>query len=110
MSATIDAKLFQDYFNDCPLVHITGRNYHVKIAPMAPLGAGGKHYLQMAISIDAERLVVRSFSHSIFPSHLQLSELTVQDLFSSRMPECQRIIDTAQCQASLRKSEGRIEG
>jgi pre-mRNA-splicing factor ATP-dependent RNA helicase DHX15/PRP43 len=30
MSATMDATLFQKYFNDCPLVHITGRNFNVK--------------------------------------------------------------------------------
>lgn len=31
MSATLDAKLFQDYFGGCPLVHIQGRNFNVEI-------------------------------------------------------------------------------
>ncbi|KAM0259567.1 hypothetical protein ACHAQJ_003293 [Trichoderma viride] len=30
MSAIMDATLFQKYFNNCPLVHITGRNFNVK--------------------------------------------------------------------------------
>ncbi|KEY72356.1 hypothetical protein S7711_01038 [Stachybotrys chartarum IBT 7711] len=39
MSATMDVKLFQDYFNDCPLVHITGRNFQVDITYLSPSGA-----------------------------------------------------------------------
>ncbi|KAK3181896.1 hypothetical protein K4F52_006800 [Lecanicillium sp. MT-2017a] len=31
ISATMDAKIFQDYFNNSPLVHITGRNFKVDI-------------------------------------------------------------------------------
>lgn len=30
MSATLDAALFQKYFNNCPLVHIAGRSFDVK--------------------------------------------------------------------------------
>lgn len=40
MSATWDAKLFQDYFNNCPLVHITGRNFQVTTLYIAPKQAG----------------------------------------------------------------------
>lgn len=30
MSATMDATRFQEYFDNCPLVHISGRNFHVE--------------------------------------------------------------------------------
>lgn len=32
----MDAKLFQEYFDNCPLVHITGRNFDVKTLYTAP--------------------------------------------------------------------------
>ncbi|GKT66321.1 pre-mRNA splicing factor ATP-dependent RNA helicase PRP43 [Colletotrichum tofieldiae] len=40
MSATMDTKLFQDYFNNCPLVHISGRNFEVQVLYTAPANAG----------------------------------------------------------------------
>jgi pre-mRNA-splicing factor ATP-dependent RNA helicase DHX15/PRP43 len=38
MSATLDARLFQDYFDGCPLVHIDGRNFDVEICYASGLG------------------------------------------------------------------------
>lgn len=38
MSATLDARLFQDYFDGCPLVHIEGRNFDVEICYASGLG------------------------------------------------------------------------
>lgn len=38
MSATMDATLFQKYFDNCPLVHITGRNFNVKTIYMKEVG------------------------------------------------------------------------
>lgn len=35
MSAPMDGKLFQGYFNNCPLVHIPGGNHHVEIRYLA---------------------------------------------------------------------------
>lgn len=31
MSATVDAALFQGYFDNCPLVHLDGRNFNVEV-------------------------------------------------------------------------------
>lgn len=39
MSATLDAKLFQDYFSNCPIVHIEGRNFDVEIRYASGMGA-----------------------------------------------------------------------
>lgn len=48
MSATTtDAKRFQEYFNNCPLVHITGRNFDVKTLYTAP-GQTGPDYVTLA--------------------------------------------------------------
>lgn len=43
MSATMDAKLFQDYFDNCPLVHIEGRNFEVKTYYTATSGSSMVH-------------------------------------------------------------------
>lgn len=34
----MDAKLFQDYFNNCPLIHIEGRNFDVEIFYASNIG------------------------------------------------------------------------
>ncbi|KAK7418465.1 hypothetical protein QQX98_003957 [Neonectria punicea] len=50
MSATMDAKLFQDYFDSCPLVHITGRNFDVEVLHTAP-GETGSSFVVRAASV-----------------------------------------------------------
>lgn len=39
MSATLDAKVFQGYFNNPPLIHITGRNFQVDIRYLSSRGS-----------------------------------------------------------------------
>lgn len=52
MSATMDAQLFQGYFNSCPLVHIVGRNFGVEILHTPPAEAGP------SFVVSAARVVV----------------------------------------------------
>lgn len=46
----MDAKLFQEYFNNCPLVHITGRNFDVEVL-YTPNEEAGPGFVVLAASV-----------------------------------------------------------
>ncbi|KDN62326.1 putative pre-mRNA-splicing factor ATP-dependent RNA helicase prp43 [Colletotrichum sublineola] len=87
MSATMDAKLFQDYFNNCPLVHISGRNFEVKLLYTGPLNAGPS-FITLAAGVVAhihekEKPVCRLV-------RLNVKNLDVYPLYSSLSASEQR--------------------
>jgi HrpA-like RNA helicase len=75
MSATIDAKLLQKYFNNCPLVHIIGRNFHVEILYTAP-GEASPSFVVLAatVVVNILRMMGQATSWYFFLGQMRLNK------------------------------------